>query len=233
MKISYDLHIHSKLSPCSSELMTPNNILNMCMLKGLNLVSVTDHNSSKQQEVIGKISTSYDYIYIYGIELSINEGYHILAYFESLDKIINFDNFIDNFLNKEKTKKLQEQIIYNIYDEEVDYIEYDLHQNIIIDLNELTNEIRKKNGIIILAHIDRQKSGIFNFDVDLMNLDFDGFEVDNINNLETIYQKYPFLKKYKILKNSDSHDLEMINEDQFIEIKNLSFEGLKAWFRDE
>ena len=44
----YDLHIHSALSPCAENEMTPNNICNMALIKGLELIAVTDHNSVKQ-----------------------------------------------------------------------------------------------------------------------------------------------------------------------------------------
>ena len=44
MKYYYDLHIHTCLSPCGDVLMTPNNILNMAYLKGLNIIEITDHN---------------------------------------------------------------------------------------------------------------------------------------------------------------------------------------------
>ena len=45
MKISYDLHIHSALSPCADDDMTPNNIAGMSAIKGLDVIAVTDHNS--------------------------------------------------------------------------------------------------------------------------------------------------------------------------------------------
>jgi len=35
MRAAVDLHIHTALSPCAAEDMTPNNIVNMAMLKGL------------------------------------------------------------------------------------------------------------------------------------------------------------------------------------------------------
>ena len=47
MKYFVDLHIHSALSPCAADDMTPNNIVNMSMLKGLDFIAVTDHNSAK------------------------------------------------------------------------------------------------------------------------------------------------------------------------------------------
>ena len=44
MRVYYDFHIHSCLSPCGDEDMTPNNIVNMSLLKGLDIIAVTDHN---------------------------------------------------------------------------------------------------------------------------------------------------------------------------------------------
>ena len=45
--VFYDLHIHSCLSPCGDNDMTPNNLLNMSLLKELDLIALTDHNSCK------------------------------------------------------------------------------------------------------------------------------------------------------------------------------------------
>ena len=47
MGFSYDLHIHSCLSPCGDDDMTPPNIANMAALLGLDLIAVTDHNSCR------------------------------------------------------------------------------------------------------------------------------------------------------------------------------------------
>ena len=41
----YDLHIHSCLSPCADDDMTPNNIASMCALTGYDIVALTDYNS--------------------------------------------------------------------------------------------------------------------------------------------------------------------------------------------
>ena len=42
MALTYDLHIHSCLSPCGDEDMTPGNIVGMAALKGLDVIAVTD-----------------------------------------------------------------------------------------------------------------------------------------------------------------------------------------------
>ena len=41
----YDLHLHSCLSPCADDDMTPNNMVNMALLNGLDIIAVTDHNT--------------------------------------------------------------------------------------------------------------------------------------------------------------------------------------------
>ena len=47
MKYKYDLHNHSCLSPCADNDNTPNNIAGMAYLSGINIVALTDHNTTK------------------------------------------------------------------------------------------------------------------------------------------------------------------------------------------
>ena len=47
MRIYYDFHLHSALSPCGDGDMTPNNIVNMAKIMGLDVIALTDHNSCK------------------------------------------------------------------------------------------------------------------------------------------------------------------------------------------
>ena len=45
MNYSFDLHLHSCLSPYGGEDMTPFNIASMCALAGYDIVALTDYNS--------------------------------------------------------------------------------------------------------------------------------------------------------------------------------------------
>ena len=47
MEYFADLHIHSCLSPCGDEDMTPANICGMAKLKGLDAIAICDHNSAR------------------------------------------------------------------------------------------------------------------------------------------------------------------------------------------
>ena len=43
----YDLHMHSCLSPCGDDDMTPANLVGMAAVKGLDVIALTDHNSCR------------------------------------------------------------------------------------------------------------------------------------------------------------------------------------------
>ena len=45
MKLYYDLHLHSCLSPCGDNDMTPYNLVHMAALQGMQMIALTDHNS--------------------------------------------------------------------------------------------------------------------------------------------------------------------------------------------
>ena len=48
MDIRADLHIHTVLSPCGDLEMSPENILHFAQIQGLNMIGITDHNSTRQ-----------------------------------------------------------------------------------------------------------------------------------------------------------------------------------------
>ncbi|MEI7668212.1 MAG: PHP domain-containing protein, partial [Erysipelotrichaceae bacterium] len=80
--MNYDLHIHSGLSPCAEDDMSPNNIVKMAKLNKLDVIAICDHNSLKQQAIIAQVAKLEDLNYVYGIELQSIEEVHILAYFK-------------------------------------------------------------------------------------------------------------------------------------------------------
>ena len=54
MTLACDLHLHSCLSPCGDDDMTPNNLVNMAVLKGLACIALTDHNTCGNCESIAR-----------------------------------------------------------------------------------------------------------------------------------------------------------------------------------
>ena len=79
--------------------MTPNNILNMAMLKELDFVSVTDHNTTKQLKVFEELENSYNFIFVPGVEVTVKENFDVLCFFKSFNNALLFDKFLEDNLN--------------------------------------------------------------------------------------------------------------------------------------
>ena len=233
MKYYYDLHIHSVISACADILQTPNNILNMSMLKGLDIISICDHNSAKQYKTIDKIKDSFDFLVIYGMEVTVKEGFHVLTYFENYDDIMSLDELIDSSLDKNVAtpKTLNDQAVCNVYDLEEYVIPYFLNQPS-ISFKELINVVHKLGGVVIPAHIDRSNTGILDFIKDFSDYDIDGIEIYKLDDYDKLITMYPYLKKYKYLHSSDAHDIDKISEKEYsIELDDLSFKSFKKWLK--
>ena len=57
--LHYDLHLHSCLSPCGDNESTPGNIVGMAVVKGLDVIALTDHNTCKNCAAAMAIGKEY------------------------------------------------------------------------------------------------------------------------------------------------------------------------------
>ena len=87
----YDLHVHSCLSPCGDDDMTPANIAGMASVKGLGIVALTDHNSTKNCPAFFKACRSHGIVPIAGMELTTLEDVHLVCLFPDLDSAMDFN----------------------------------------------------------------------------------------------------------------------------------------------
>ena len=224
--------MHSILSPCADELMTPNNILNMAMLKGLDFLAVTDHNTTKQLKVFKELEDSYDFIFIPGVEVTVKENFDVLCLFKSFNDAFLFDKFLEANLNGEwGVFKESDQVITDIYDTEIATFSKPLTSTKIL-YKDLVKETRALEGLIILCHIDRSSHSVLNV-YNLADLEFDAIEISQY--LKDQYlKKHPELKKYRILFNSDAHTLLSISEKEyFLELEEKNIESFFKFMRGD
>jgi len=220
--------MHSVLSPDADELMTPNNILNMAMLKDLDFVAITDHNSAKQLQTIEEIEKAYDFIIIPGIEVTVLEFFDVLCYFRTYEDAYTLDSYIEQYLVADDWGPFSEkdQVITDIYDTEISTYGLSLKRTS-IPYVDLYNKVKELHGIIVLAHIERKSKSVLQ-SYALADLDFDGIEIQEYQKKEFLEQN-PTYNKYKILTSSDSHTLLTISER--IEYLELPKKSIEAFFR--
>lgn len=154
---AYDLHIHSCLSPCADDDMTPYNIVAMAALKGLDLISITDHNSALHQRVAAAHCADMGLLYVPGMEITTREDVHLLAYFPTVEQAEAMGDYCMAHMGALKNKPhfFGEQRVMNERDEQVDTVERLLIQAVWQDIGAIHRQIRHLGGVAVPAHIYR------------------------------------------------------------------------------
>lgn len=220
MKYFYDLHIHSDLSPCGDDDMTPNNIVNMSYIKGLNIISVTDHNTTENLPAIIELCGKIDIKAIPGIEVTTKEEVHVLCYFKDLCYAEQFGRLIYESLPEIKNipSIFGNQNIYNSRDEVIGTLDKLLINATGYSLAEICSLAKEYHGIMVPAHINKKSNSL---------LAVLGFIPPDLKiNFAEIFPKLTvdeeFIKNLNILKNSDAHRLADISEaENSIDLNNI------------
>ena len=152
-----DLHIHSCLSPCADDDMTPANICGMAHLKGLDAIAVTDHNTARNLPYVKEAADYYGLILLPGMEITTKEEVHLLGYFRDVETAVEVGEIFSSHLPPMKNKPdfFGNQFVMNT-DDEVQAVE----ERLLIgatdpDLAECTQIIREHGGAAVPAHINR------------------------------------------------------------------------------
>ena len=96
MKLYYDLHLHSCLSPCGDNDMSPYNLANMAKLLGYDIIALTDHNSCENCESVIKLGKEIGLTVVPGMELCTAEEIHNVCLFPTLEKAMERDTAYGN-----------------------------------------------------------------------------------------------------------------------------------------
>lgn len=217
MRAYYDFHIHSALSPCADEDMTPNNIVNMARLKGISMIAVTDHNSCGNLRAVMQVAAN-DPLVLPGIEIETAEEVHILGYFPSLEQAEAMEKVVKEHLPfiPNRPEIFGRQLYMDADDTVTGEEEGLLVTATTLGVADVFSVVQNLGGVAVPAHIDRGSYSI------LSNLGFLPPELA-IRTVEiTAKNRARLEERYKsltILTSSDAHYLGDIAEmEQYIDI---------------
>jgi len=222
-KYYYDLHIHSCLSPCGDDDMTPGNICGMASLKGLQIVALTDHNTCENCPSFLKQAKKAGLIGICGMELTTAEEIHMVCLFEFLSDAMAFSDEVKKYRMEfpNKVEIFGKQLIFDENDEPVGEDANFLPAATSLSLEDGYALAKKHNALVFPAHIDKVANGIVGIlGVMPEHPDFTCVEYNDGNKKEELEKTNPILKGKKILVNSDAHYLWDINEKENFIILN-------------
>lgn len=228
----YDFHIHSCLSPCGDNDMTPNNIAGMAALAGLQIVALTDHNTCKNCPAFYKAAKKNGIIPIAGMELTTAEDIHVVCLFPTLEDAMAFDAFVDTkrIRIKNRTDIFGEQLIMDENDAVIG-TESDLLSNAtVLTIEEVPEAVKPFHGVCYPAHIDREANSIIATLGTFPDTPFFACAEFHEKAKQTDYsQQYPIVAQKKLLVSSDAHYLwDIRDKDDYFEIDDEPYSSDKV-----
>ncbi|MGI6152831.1 MAG: PHP domain-containing protein [Christensenellaceae bacterium] len=219
MQAFYDLHIHSALSPCADDDMTPNNIVNMARLKQLDIIAVTDHNSAENIPAVQKVAAEAGLAFIPGIELNTAEEVHLLALFADAEAALACGREVYGALPAIPNKPdfFGNQLVMDENDEVIGTLDKLLISALPYSIDECFELVFGYGGHIMPAHVNKGANSVF------ANL---GFMPPHLPvRAVEVFSGAPEMgdvSEYFVTHSSDAHNLWVVSErENSVEVETV------------
>lgn len=210
MQLYYDLHIHSCLSPCGDEEMTPQNIANMAALAGYDIIAVSDHNSTLNCAAVMTAAKGAGITAIPAMELTTREEVHVLCLLPDLDAAEDFGKNVYSKLPDIRNKPdiFGRQLIIDAEDNVIGEEHRLLISATDIGVYEVHSLLRSYSGTAVPAHLDRDSfSLISNLGFFDPSMGFPAVEYSYKCQIKPFFEAHSELEGTQYLVNSDAHML--------------------------
>lgn len=232
-----DLHTHTVLSPCGSLEMSPIKIMERAKAQGIELLGITDHNSTLMCRVMDEVAAEYDIKILPGAEVTTREEVHCLAFFDNWDAVYQFQKYLEkNLLDiKNNPEKFGHQVTVDRNEQITGEVDKWLIPGINQSIDDVEREVHKLNGLFIPAHIDRMVNGLIaQLGFIPPDLQVDAMELSKHVTLEAFRKEHPEIDNYAVIQDSDAHYLQNIGNSGFwLHAEALSFDELRMALKGE
>lgn len=231
MTIRADLHIHTVLSPCGDLDMSPRNIIRAARQKGLDLIGITDHNSTRQASIIREIGEKAGIKVLTGVEITTQEEIHCVAFFPNDRLLQAFQAYLDSHLPD--IANAPERFGYQVVADEEDQILYEEKKLLLSALDQpidkIEQQVRTLHGIFIPAHIDKPRFSLLSqLGFIPPDLPFDALELSPHTSPRAFLQSNKHLSGNPFIQSSDAHYPEDIGKVfTLLAIENFEFEAIR------
>lgn len=220
-----DLHTHTVLSPCGDLDMSPLEIIRLAKERGLDIIGISDHNTTKHGPLAKKYGEQAGVFVLTGAEVTTKEEAHCLAFFEKEDELNEFEQFLQD--NLPNIPNDIEKFGYQVQIDEKGDIVYQepifLPSAINKTLEEVEQKVHSLNGLFIPAHIDRMKFSIpsqlgfipLDLNVDAVELSIHATKADYLQKKQ-ILEKQNFYTEFRFplyRPNSNGYLLDVVGKD--------------------
>ena len=203
-----DLHIHTLLSPCGDLEMSPANIVSIACERGLDIIGITDHNTTRQCELVWKLAQKTSLTVIPGCEMTSREEVHCLGLFEDFDALRFFQDYLDQHLTiiPHNATLFGFQVLVDEDENILEELDNYLGASLDVSVEEIEQKVHELSGIFIPAHIDRPRNSLFSqLGFFPPELKVDALQISKLAEESAIREKYKISQDMTIVKFSDTH----------------------------
>lgn len=152
-----DLHMHTPLSPCGQDSMLPGPVIQRCLDFGLDVIAITDHNSSANVRPFWEEGKAKGLIVVPGMELQTQEDIHVVCLFDTIEALEAFEGFLRPFMTDKKndSRFLGHQWQLSRQGERIGEEERMLLASMNISIDDAIAFTHRCGGLCIAAHVDR------------------------------------------------------------------------------
>lgn len=230
MKVCYDLHIHSALSPCADNSMTPVNIVAAAAASGIEMLAVADHNSIKNVEAAMEVGDALGITVVPAMELQTLEDIHLLCLFATYADLTKFYSLI-KFTDMENRPSLfGDQLIVNSDDEICGEEKSMLAAAAYVAEPYVLPLAEKCGGYAVPAHVNRESNGI----VAILGAVPDYYGAVELSADCSAQTAAEYEGKFRVIFDSDSHDISSIGvHKRIVELRNNDAKSLLSYLKGE
>lgn len=214
----YDLHVHSCLSPCGDNDMTPNNLVQMAQLCGCEILAITDHNTCRNAPAAMQAGQRNGLLVLPGMELCTSEEAHVVCLFETLEGALEFDRYVYSHMPHvpNRPEIFGEQRILNEDDQLIGVEENLLLVSSFISVDQVVALTAEYGGVAFPAHVNRDSySVIASLGALPPEAGFTAAEITADCQVEEFVASHPELEGMVLVRDSDSHYLETLAGEPF------------------
>ncbi|NLW79963.1 MAG: PHP domain-containing protein [Ruminococcaceae bacterium] len=214
--MTYDLHIHSCLSPCAEDDMTPATIAGFAKLNGIDVIAVADHNSALNLPAVKIACDTYGVKLLPGIEVNTAEEIHLLTYFPTVEAALKMSDALYEKLPAYPYDHniWGRQLVLNEDDQLLQEVDRLLTGAVGMDIYTVKRLCEELGGIAVPAHVDKDSFSLLSvLGFAPEDLPFEAYEVKRPEHtLQKLLDTGRMPPGQEILTSSDAHQLGDIAE---------------------
>jgi len=231
------MHIHSVLSPCGDIEMSPCAIVARAKERGMDIIGLTDHNSTRNADVTRRVGEQVGLHVLMGAEVTTKEEVHCLCFMPTTEKLIEFQAFLDSrvVFYPNDVDRFGYQLVVDEEENVLDQVPHLLINALDLPILELQQKVYAMGGIFIPAHIDRPSyslSSQLGFVPDKLKVHAMELSWHCKAGGYKFLDDCPWFSDFNFIQSSDAHFIEDIAKiHSVLEMPYFSFENFKNALR--